>query len=129
MTIEAPHPSVKELAAFLSGQLPESEAGDVERHIDLCDPCTQTLIGLSTDDTFEGLLKQAGNSDNQLTMGVSHLEIDAATDAAKEVLTEHSRYEIVELIAQGGMGKVFKATHRMMAVSYTHLTLPTILLV
>ena len=114
MTIEAPHPSVKELSAFVSGQLPESQASEVERHIDLCQQCSETLSGLSADDTFVGLLKQAGNSDNRLTAGMSHLDIDAASDAAKEVLTEHSRYEIVELIAQGGMGKVFKATHRMM---------------
>ena len=143
MNTPAEHPSVKELTAFASGQLSESKAEDVERHIDLCDPCTQTLIGLSTDDTFVGLLKQAGNPATQATMGVTRLDHGLASNDATEALTEHSRYEIVEPIAQGGMGKVFKATHRMMdrtvalkviknelmrnteAVSYTHLTLPT----
>jgi len=46
MTKQVEHPSVKELTAFASGQLSISQAEDVERHIDLCDPCTQTLIGL-----------------------------------------------------------------------------------
>ena len=114
MTTQAEHPSVKELTAFASGQLSESQAEDVERHIDVCDPCTQTLIGLSTDDTFVGLLQQAGNPATQATMGVTHLDFGSASSAAKEALAEHSRYEIVELIAQGGMGKVFKAKHRMM---------------
>ena len=114
MNTPAEHPSVKELTAFASGQLSESKAEDVERHIDLCDPCTQTLIGLSTDDTFVGLLKQAGNPATQATMGVTRLDHGLASNDATEALTEHSRYEIVEPIAQGGMGKVFKATHRMM---------------
>ena len=114
MTKQVEHPSVKELTAFASGQLSISQAEDVERHIDLCDPCTQTLIGLSTDDTFVGLLKQAGNPATQATMGVTRLDDGLASHDAKEALAEHSRYEIVEPIAQGGMGKVFKATHRMM---------------
>ena len=114
MTKQAQHPSVKELTAFASGQLSESQAEDVERHIGLCDPCTQTLIGLSTDDTFVGLIKQAGNPATQATMGVTRLDDGLASHDAKEALAEHSRYEIVEPIAQGGMGKVFKATHRMM---------------
>lgn len=114
MTKQAEHPSVKELTAFALGQVSGSQAEDVERHIDLCDPCTQTLIGLSTDDTFVGLLKQAGNPATQATMGVTRLDDGLASHDAKEALAEHSRYEIVEPIAQGGMGKVFKATHRMM---------------
>ena len=47
-------------------------------------------------------------------MGVTRLDDGLASHDAKEALAEHSRYEIVEPIAQGGMGKVFKATHRMM---------------
>ena len=111
MTYEASHPSVKELTAFVSGQLPESQASDVERHIDLCDPCTQTLIGLSTDDTLAGLIKEAGNPATHMTMGATHLDLGSASNATKEALAEHSRYEIVELIAQGGMGKVLSLIH------------------
>ena len=75
MTKQVEHPSVKELTAFASGQLSISQAEDVERHIGLCDPCTQTLIGLSTDDTFVGLIKQAGNPATQATMGVTRLDL------------------------------------------------------
>ena len=34
--------------------------------------------------------------------------------ALQSALEEHTRYEIVELIGKGGMGKVFKARHQVM---------------
>jgi len=114
MSNKVKHPSVEELTAFIAGQLPESQAEDVERHIDDCEPCSQTLVGLSTDDTFVELLKQAGDVSSESTMVMPHQALPSTRDAAT-ILSEHPRYEIVDLIARGGMGVVFKAKHRMMS--------------
>ena len=41
-------------------------------------------------------------------------------------ITLGGRYTLTERIAIGGMGEVWKARDKVLAVSYTHLTLPTI---
>ena len=53
------HPSPEELSAFSLGQLPPDEAAVVESHISECQPCCETMLGLSSDDTFVALLQEA----------------------------------------------------------------------
>lgn len=108
------HPTVDKLSAFSSGQLPVHEAEDVESHIGDCTPCCETLMGLATDDTFVGLLRETRDPINGSTIGISKCTAVDPTFHPRQALDNHPRYEIVELIAQGGMGEVFKAKHRMM---------------
>ena len=103
------HPSVEDLTAFSVGQLSFTEAAELERHIEECQRCCETLLGLSTEDTFVALLKDT--RENLDTRDAAEHAPDATVESA---LAAHSRYEIIGLIAKGGMGEVFKAKHRMM---------------
>ena len=101
------HPSLKELTAFSGGHLPPDEAATVESHIGECGPCCETLLSLSSEDTFVELLRQTQNSE-ELS---ESLEADEAIPPA---LADHPRYNVACWIAKGGMGNVFQAQHRSM---------------
>ena len=101
------HPSLKELTAFSHGQLSPTDAVSVESHIEGCGTCCETLLSLSSDDTFVGLLRQ--------TSGAEELsEQWEDNEAIPPSLVNHPRYNVIGLLARGGMGDVFQAEHRSM---------------
>ncbi|MEZ6138397.1 MAG: hypothetical protein R3C53_26235 [Pirellulaceae bacterium] len=59
MTENNAHPSRAQLSAYNLGQLRPDEASTIESHISVCEPCCDTILSLSSDDTFVGLLKEA----------------------------------------------------------------------
>ena len=110
------HPSREQLSAYNLGQLPPDEATTIESHISECEPCCDTIISLSSDDTFVGQLREA----RQLAVDPTLVHdrhgpkpISSHTDFPPE-LAEHPRYEIIRLIGKGGMGDVYEAVHRKM---------------
>lgn len=108
------HPSREQLSAYNLGQLPPDEAITIENHISECEPCCDTIISLSSDDTFVGLLKDA----RQLVVD-ENLDHQGAKPPSPHgefppELADHPRYEIVRLIGKGGMGDVYEAIHRKM---------------
>ncbi len=56
MTEQLTHPTLEQLSGFSRGQLPPEDAEAVEAHVGECEPCCETLLGLSSDDTFVALL-------------------------------------------------------------------------
>ena len=111
------HPSKEELNAFSLGQLATEAAEQVEQHINTCAPCCETMLALSSDDTFVELLQGARKLAGKATTLTSQVIKDVRVNDPWEIpvpLAAHSRYEVQNLIGRGGMGRVFKARHRMM---------------
>lgn len=111
------HPTPDELNAYSLGQLPSAQANAVESHVTVCTPCAETLMELSAEDTFLGLLREADRNPSNDTIDLD--AIPARDSGYKSIeqpaaLRNHPRFEVISLVGYGGMGEVYKARHRLM---------------
>lgn len=116
MTIISSHPSREKLSAYSLGQLPEDQAIAIDSHISECEPCCETIVELSAEDTFACLLHEVGNLESEqiVDQSVSRSKQSVRATGIPEPLLEHPRYQVVRLIGKGGMGDVYEARHRKM---------------
>lgn len=93
------HPTETELSAFALGDLPRELAEQVERHVSDCNACCETIVSLSSDDTFLELLQQArANSRDSMDTAAASKSTESAVEVSQP-LQSHPRYEIEKLIA------------------------------
>ncbi|MEM7561044.1 MAG: serine/threonine-protein kinase, partial [Planctomycetota bacterium] len=109
-----PHPPKAVLTAFSTGSLQEPVASEVADHLLECDACTQKLLQLQSEDTLLDLLKQQEIVDDSATPTSQPASASNRETDAFELLSDHPRYELLDLIGRGGMGDVFRARHRLM---------------
>ena len=124
-----------QLQDFLLGKLPEDKSTLVAQHLDHCDVCEDTIVGLeaASDTLVNLLLDQAADGNDHPDsnpVGVSteseslpefrdalariqNLEFDQNPnrDSAPQVVQRIGEYEIGQQIASGGMGSVYRARH------------------
>lgn len=116
MPDQSAHPSEEKLSAYNRGLLSPDEAITIETHISDCEACCETIVSLSSDDTFVGLLKEARqlSIDQTLDHDSEPAQSPSSHRDIPPELAEHPRYGIVRLIGIGGMGDVYEAIHRKM---------------
>jgi serine/threonine protein kinase len=132
---QSSHPGPAQLAAFAQDKLATSERAALQAHLKACPACRQALAALPADGASAsgqetlatmGALparatapRRSGNDvpDTLATMGAP---LSGATSshhpgsAVPADLANHPRYEVLQLLGQGGMGAVYKARHKKM---------------
>jgi serine/threonine protein kinase len=103
------HPDRSRLAAFLNGQLSETELTAIAKHVGHCDACCGLLRSIPDDPLVERLRAAAD------LQSLEDLANFSAPDRPipKEML-DHPRYKIGRFLGSGGMGVVYQAEHRLM---------------
>ncbi len=105
------HPSGAVLTAFAVGNLGEAQFALVERHVSGCDRCA-TIVADAPRDAFVDRLLAAEQSHWASRNGSGATAAGKLAPLANE-LRDHPRYEMLRLIAEGGMSWVYLARHRL----------------
>jgi formylglycine-generating enzyme required for sulfatase activity/tRNA A-37 threonylcarbamoyl transferase component Bud32 len=109
---QASHPSASQLAAFAQGTLTAGQRAALQAHLTACPACRQALAAPPGGaESVSGPDTGATTAAPPAPGSVGPTTLWPAVPAG---LTNHLRYEVLQLLGQGGMGTVYKARHKKM---------------
>jgi serine/threonine protein kinase len=101
------HPSKESIKAFAEGRLGGAKWSQIEEHLLNCDTCCDHLAGNNDDDGLIQLARIANAIETNPLVSHDPTSIPLA-------LKNHPRYHVIESIAVGAMGVVYRAEHLLM---------------
>ncbi|MFI5457256.1 MAG: SUMF1/EgtB/PvdO family nonheme iron enzyme [Isosphaerales bacterium] len=121
----AAHPTDQTLKAYGLGKLDDVSAEPVSKHLESCPDCWRRVAEMTSDSFLDRLRDVQGRPDSPAPIvsslaGLSLLDAGSRSPAPPPAstlppgLADHSDYEVVRELGQGGVGTVYLALNRLM---------------
>lgn len=126
-------PDYDRLRRFLTRELSSAEYTGLERHLDECSLCDDTLLNLERDTAIlrgPGPVADLSTSDHSALLNrlreipLAAQEADPAGASPQLIGTTLREYRLLEEIGRGGMGTVFRAEHQSLGKQVAVKVLP-----